>query len=251
MPAVRNPFVASSQPNLRKKKELSFFSHHKIQSVCRRVHEPNRFDLLTTNFGVRRTPRLNKELVDEFSSFFRQQAGNVHHAKSEFEAANIVNEIVRTKGGAGTVCCAPFEINGKKFDLLLQSKKLIAFEEIVSDEEKEEEKEDVLNKLAQIDVAITLPAAAISQTGSLVEISSSDNERLLSSLPRIHVAIVQAGKILANLSNLAPIIKANLSANTRKPTITLIGGPSRTSDIELKSVLGVHGPHEVHAVIIE
>jgi len=197
---------------------------------------------------VRRTPRLNKELVDEFSSFFRQQAGNVHHAKSEFEAANIVDEIVRTKGGAGMVCCAPFEINGKKFELLLQSKKLIAFGEIVSDKEGEE---DVLNKLAQIDVAITLPAAAISQTGSLVEISSSDNERLLSSLPRIHVAIVQAGKILANLSNLAPIIKANLSANTRKPTITLIGGPSRTSDIELKSVLGVHGPHEVHAVIIE
>ncbi|MGI0092340.1 MAG: LutC/YkgG family protein [Nitrososphaerales archaeon] len=188
---------------------------------------------------------LQEGLIDEFSLMFKQQAGNVYHTKSAEEAAQIVSDIVRTKNG-GRVCCAPFAINGKKFETLLETK-FFPFERILHDDDGN----DVLSELGPVDVGITLSAAAISQTGSLVEVSSSDNERLLSSLSRIHISILEASKILANLSDLAPMIRSILNATSKKPTITLIGGPSRTSDIELKSVLGVHGPHEVHAIIIE
>ena len=108
----------------------------------------------------------------------------------------------------------------------------------------------MLGEVGKIDVGITSPRATISQTGSIVEICSSDNERLLSSLSRIHIAVLESSTIVENLSDIASMIRSALSA-IKKPTITLIGGPSRTSDIELKSVLGVHGPHEVHTIILE
>lgn len=183
------------------------------------------------------------QLVEDFGNAFKQQAGNVYIAKSEEGASKIIDKIVKEKS-EGIVCCAPFLIGGKRFDSMLKSE-LLPFEKVMHTKKRD----GALGELGSLDVGITFSQAAISQTGSLVEICSSDNERLLSSLSRVHIAVLEASSIVENLSDVAPIIRSALNV-LRKPTITLIGGPSRTSDIELKSVLGVHGPHEVHAVII-
>lgn len=187
--------------------------------------------------------KLQRQLVDQFGTAFKQQAGSVYMVKTTENAAKIVDKIVAEKS-AGKVYCAPFSIDGKRFDSLLESE-FLTFEELI----RSGIKDDALRELGALDVGITLSQWAISQTGSLVEVCSSDNERLLSSLSRIHISILEASNILENLLDIAPMLRSSLSAE-RKPTITFIGGPSRTSDIELKSVLGVHGPHEVHAVII-
>ena len=187
---------------------------------------------------------MQKQLADDFGMAFKQQAGNVYVAKSGEGAAKIVDKIVKEKS-EGIVCCAPFSIGGKRFDSLLKSE-LLPFEKLL----RTRKMDGALAELGSLDVGITLSQAAISQTGSLLEICSSDNERLLSSLSRIHITVLEASSIVGNLSEVAQLVRSALSAN-KKPTITLIGGPSRTSDIELKSVLGVHGPHEVHAVVIE
>ena len=178
-------------------------------------------------------------LVDEFRTRFVEQAGNIHFAKSAEEAARIANSIAR-KLGKGRMCCASFTLCGKEFETLIDVD--LPFEKLTSG--------DSLKELESIDIGVTLSDAAISQTGSLVEISNSDNYKLLSSISRIHITILDSANILANLSDLAPKIRSVLSSG-KKPNITLIGGPSRTSDIEMKSVLGVHGPHEVHVIIVE
>jgi L-lactate utilization protein LutC len=187
---------------------------------------------------------LQKQLVEAFGTMFKQQAGNIYMAKTAKGAAKIVDEIVKERS-IGIVCCGPFLIDGKRFDSMLDNK-LLPFEKLQSTRRRD----GALGELGSLDVGITSPRAAISQTGSLVEICSSDNERLLSSLSRVHIAVLKSSAIVENLFDIAPMIRSALTAS-KKPTITLIGGPSRTSDIELKSVLGVHGPHEVDTVIIE
>jgi L-lactate dehydrogenase complex protein LldG len=102
-----------------------------------------------------------------------------------------------------------------------------------------------------LDVGITKADYAIAETGTIVDISYTDENRLLSSFTRVHIAVLEKSKILAKLRELSPLMREKLKPGKSSiPSITFIGGPSRTSDIELKSVLGVHGPHEVHVVLI-
>ena len=95
---------------------------------------------------------------------------------------------------------------------------------------------------------ITEAAFGIASTGSLVEVAYNDGTRLASAATRVHIALLDREGILHDLHDLAGVVREKLSVQ-RKPVITLISGPSRTSDIELKDVVGVHGPDEVHVII--
>ena len=95
------------------------------------------------------------------------------------------------------------------------------------------------------DVGITTVQAAIAETGTVVLDSTQERHRLVSLVPPVHIAIVDASKIYETLGEaLAFIHKNELS-----PAVTFITGPSRTADIELTLTVGVHGPQELYVII--
>lgn len=99
------------------------------------------------------------------------------------------------------------------------------------------------------DVGISGVAALVAETGSLVVESGPAEPRSLTLLPPIHVAVADREQLLADLFDLfAP---GRWSERKDLPSaLTLITGPSKTGDIELKLVTGVHGPGTVHVVLI-
>jgi len=109
------------------------------------------------------------------------------------------------------------------------------------------ETRDSKGRLFAADAGITGVDWLIAETGSTVMLSRPGQARSLSLLPPLHIAVASAAQILPDLFDLfAPALIPAPPAN-----ITLITGPSKTGDIELKLVTGVHGPGEVHAVIID
>jgi L-lactate dehydrogenase complex protein LldG len=94
---------------------------------------------------------------------------------------------------------------------------------------------------------ITSADYALADTGTLVMLSSMEEARMISLLPPAHIAIVPAGRILTGLDELLTILP-NPAARTS--SMVLITGPSRTGDIEQNLVRGVHGPGEVHVVVV-
>jgi L-lactate utilization protein LutC len=95
------------------------------------------------------------------------------------------------------------------------------------------------------DVGISTAQAAIAETGTLVLDSSCERHRLVSLVPPVHIAIVNASSIVETLSEaLALLHKKEIS-----PAITFITGPSRTADIELTLAIGVHGPQELYVIV--
>jgi L-lactate dehydrogenase complex protein LldG len=97
------------------------------------------------------------------------------------------------------------------------------------------------------DGGITSAQWAIAETGTLVLESRKERHRLASLVPPLHIAIIEAGQIRQTMAEvLEGINKESLSR-----TVTFITGPSRTSDIELTLAIGVHGPAELHVVVIE
>jgi L-lactate dehydrogenase complex protein LldG len=101
--------------------------------------------------------------------------------------------------------------------------------------------------VATADVGVTGAAYALADTGSVVVLSSQE-ARLASLLPPVHIAVLRREQILNGLDELLSILPRPADSNASMVVIT---GPSRTADIEQILVRGVHGPGELHVVLIE
>lgn len=103
-------------------------------------------------------------------------------------------------------------------------------------------------ELDACDGVLTGCAIGIAQTGTIVlDHGARQGRRAISLLPDYHLCLVWAHQIVG----LVPEAIAALhgAARERRP-LTLISGPSATSDIELNRVEGVHGPRTLAVLIV-
>jgi len=97
------------------------------------------------------------------------------------------------------------------------------------------------------DIGITGADYALADTGTLVMLSSPQEARMISLLPPVHIAVVQQERVLTGLDELLTILPHPAEQTS---SMVLITGPSRTADIEQILVRGVHGPREIHVVVV-
>lgn len=100
-------------------------------------------------------------------------------------------------------------------------------------------------------VGISWAAFAVAESGSLIEFTTNDATRLVSTLPRIHIGIFNAQNLLPTLKSAAAPLREFYQTHLHHATATFISGPSRTADIEMRLTLGVHGPEVAHAVVLK
>lgn len=105
-------------------------------------------------------------------------------------------------------------------------------------------------RLAGAEMGLTGAEYALADTGTLVLVAREGQGRAVSLLPWVHVAWLAADRVLPGLEDLfARVGDARLAAASS--CLTFITGPSRTADIELTLTIGVHGPGELHLILIE
>lgn len=109
---------------------------------------------------------------------------------------------------------------------------------------------DDRQRLFACDAGLSSAQQAVAETGTLVLESSAERHRLVSLVPPIHLAVVPARSIVDGLDQALAAVRNG--GEERPPRcVSLITGPSRTGDIEMKLVVGVHGPRELHVIVIE
>jgi L-lactate dehydrogenase complex protein LldG len=94
---------------------------------------------------------------------------------------------------------------------------------------------------------ITSADYALADTGTLVMLASPQEARLISLLPPVHIAVISSARILTGLDELLDLLPRPAEQTS---SMVLITGPSRTADIEQILVRGVHGPGEIHVVVV-
>jgi L-lactate dehydrogenase complex protein LldG len=105
-----------------------------------------------------------------------------------------------------------------------------------------------LEALDRADGVLTGCAAAIANTGTIVLDSGwAQGRRVLTLVPDLHICVVRAMQIHAGVPEAVRAI--GLTVGSARSPITLISGPSATSDIELSRVEGVHGPRRLEVVL--
>jgi L-lactate dehydrogenase complex protein LldG len=104
-----------------------------------------------------------------------------------------------------------------------------------------------LAQLGECQIGVTGGDYGLADTGSIALVSGPGRGRLASLLAPVHVAVLPASRLVWSLSDAlraAPDLAASGS------NFVVITGPSRTADIEMTLTRGVHGPRDVHVVLV-
>jgi L-lactate dehydrogenase complex protein LldG len=109
-----------------------------------------------------------------------------------------------------------------------------------------------LQALEPISVCISGAEAGIAESATVIVRGGAGRPRLASLLAPAYIAILRRPQIARGLGEALAGIRARhgTALFADASSLTLISGPSRTADIELTLTLGVHGPREVHVLLI-
>ncbi|MGH7904095.1 MAG: LUD domain-containing protein, partial [Candidatus Dormibacteraceae bacterium] len=117
-----------------------------------------------------------------------------------------------------------------------------------------EARRSLREKFIGASVGITGANAAIAETGTLMLVTNEGNADLTTTLPPVHVAVFGTDKLVATLDDAVSMLRMlGRSGTGQRMTsyVNWITGPSRSADIEQSLEIGVHGPREVHCVVID
>ena len=95
------------------------------------------------------------------------------------------------------------------------------------------------------DMGISGANIAVAETGSIVIVTNEGNARLVTTLPKIHVAIVGLEKLIENFKDIAPILTAlpkSATAQLLTSYVSIISGPVPNTD---------GTPKELHIILMD
>jgi L-lactate utilization protein LutC len=99
-------------------------------------------------------------------------------------------------------------------------------------------------QLDRLDAVVTGARLGIAETGTIVlDHGAGQGRRAITLVPDRHVCVVRADQVVAGVADAVALL------DPTRPQ-TWISGPSATSDIELERVEGVHGPRQLHVVVV-
>ena len=115
-------------------------------------------------------------------------------------------------------------------------------------------REMLRQKFIDADVGISGANFAIAETGTVGIVTNEGNADLTITLPRVHVALFGIDKLVATLDDAVAILRMLPRSGTGQRMTSYVNwvtGPSRSADILQSLTIGVHGPREMHCVVID
>ncbi|HSP07989.1 MAG TPA: LUD domain-containing protein [Candidatus Dormibacteraeota bacterium] len=115
-------------------------------------------------------------------------------------------------------------------------------------------RESLRQKFIDASVGISGANMAIAETGTVVLVTNEGNADLTTTLPPVHVALFGIDKLVATLDDAVAVLRMLPRSGTGQVMtsyVNWITGPSRSADIEQSLTIGVHGPREMHCVILD
>lgn len=182
--------------------------------------------------------------VQRFCQELKNAGGFPHIAKDSEEACRIIRDLISAK----EACRIVIGTGGMIEDLSLAEK--LRRDGLTVSTIDELRGPGGRDTFFAAEVGISNVAYLVAETGSVIMASGPDEPRFLSLLPPVHIAVASRNQILPDLFDLFDAFSPVGSPDKAPPPcLTVITGPSKTGDIELKLVTGVHGPGEIHVVV--
>ncbi|MBW1717178.1 MAG: lactate utilization protein [Deltaproteobacteria bacterium] len=177
-----------------------------------------------------------KELVKAFKTECELLSGKVYVARTNREAHQFLSLIIKQAGIKRIIKWNSHLLRRLEIDRVLDSLGI----------------QDYVRHEATAELGISGVDYGLADTGTLVLRTSRTQDRATSLLPPVHVALMESERILPGSEDLILKLMLELGGKAELDScLTLISGPSLTADIELNLVSGIHGPGELHVIILE
>jgi L-lactate dehydrogenase complex protein LldG len=184
-------------------------------------------------------------LVERFTAELTAIAGRVHRAATTREAIATIIGLCREHGASRVLSWAPEWVGVPGLDEGLAANGITVDQGWIPDGG---DRSDRLAALDPIRVGITGAFAGIAESGTIAVVSGAGRSRLASLLTPVHIAVLRADCMYHSLT---AFLAAHADIAEQGSNLVLITGPSRTADIEMTLTRGVHGPGEIHVVVLE
>jgi len=174
---------------------------------------------------------------------------NVHRAVNPENAISYITELATERGVEQIVRSEQPVFTQIPLDAALKDAGIVSVTVATDDSNS---REALRTAIIGSGMGITGADYAVAETGSVVILPRQGLSRLVSVVPPIHVAIVTAQDLVATLDDVFLLRRLDYHRNGGEmgSYLNFITGPSRTADIEQTLVVGVHGPKEVHMVLL-
>jgi L-lactate dehydrogenase complex protein LldG len=190
-----------------------------------------------------------EDLAEQFAAELRGIAGQVYRVADDEAAVEQIGAILDEKGASQIIAWDFGQIGLAGLPQLLTGRGIaVTSANIQGDERKAR-----LQALEPAAACISGVEAGIAESGSLLLRHGKGRPRLASLLAPYHIAVLRSSQLVRGLGEALAQARARHGAEifTATSNLTLITGPSRTADIEMTLALGIHGPQEIHVVLIQ
>ena len=190
--------------------------------------------------------RLQRELVGV--------GGSVVRVKHVAEAAQYITRLAKEKGAEVVVRWQSDLLDTLEIDDALHAGGAnVHTAAPTSEDDAASRRQELRDLLARADLGLSGVDAVIAETGTLMLTAQPGQMRGVSLLPPVHVALARTDQVVATFADaLRTVQRAGEDVQQNLTScISFVTGPSRTGDIELKLTVGVHGPGELHLVLLD
>lgn len=199
---------------------------------------------------IRRNLTENLPLIlDKFEQMAKLGGWNLHRATGYEDAIEYAVSLVKSLGVERVV-----RSNQPVFDALPLDSALSNLGTQVTQVTHGEDRsrESLREEIIAAGLGMTGADYAVAETGSVVILPRNGLSRLVSLVPPVHLALVRPQDVVETLTDLFLLRRLEFHRNGGEmgSYLNFITGPSRTADIESTLVVGVHGPREVHLVLL-
>jgi L-lactate dehydrogenase complex protein LldF len=230
------------------------------------------------------------DLLEEFKQRLEEVDGQFHYARDAEEARRIIGEIC-TRAGAGIVTKSksmateeillnpyleklgmevvetdlgermvqlthshPSHLIAPAIHLTKEDAAAVFGVEPTVEAIQAEARRSLREKFINASVGISGANAAIAETGTVMIVTNEGNADLTVTLPQVHIALFGIDKIVATLDDATSMLRMLPRSGTGQRIssyVNFVTGPSRSADIEQSLTIGVHGPREMHCVVLD
>ena len=180
--------------------------------------------------------------------------GHVARVRHPAEAAQYVTRLAEEKGAEVVVRWQSDLLDTLEIDDALQAAGTeVHAASAPSDSQADDRRRELRDLLARADLGLSGVDAVIAETGTLMLTAQPGQMRGVSLLPPVHVAVARTDQVVATFADALRTVRRAGETMQENLTscISFVTGPSRTGDIELKLTVGVHGPGEMHLILLD